>query len=169
MTPTEAAALINCDQLRISKLQTWFDLGCGSGLFSNALIGLLPEGSFIYAIDKQLATFNNRQIKFQKLDFIKDQLPNLSVDGILMANSLHYVKDKLPFLIKIKKLLSTKGVFLLVDYDTETSNQWIPHPISFRAAKNLFKELGFDDVYKINERLSIFNEGSIYSAVFYNS
>src|SRR5882762_8715762 len=115
MTLTEAKALINCDRLNGSYSQSWFDLGCGSGLFSEALHGLLPKGSSIHAIDREPTSFSSNQIKFLQLDFVKDPLPKVSVDGILMANSLHYVNDKIQFLAKIKKNLPPDGVFLLVE------------------------------------------------------
>ncbi len=168
MTITEGQTLLKCDQLNTPQPRVWFDLGCGSGLFSEALIGLLPKGSMIYAIDKQPTTFNSKEIEFIKLDFVRDTLPKVSSDGILMANSLHYVKDKLQFLIKIKKHLLPNGVFLLVEYDTETSNPWVPYPISFLSAKDLFRQAGFRAGDKINTKPSSFNNGIIYSAIFYN-
>ena len=168
MNLTEATALINCDRLKASAPQTWFDLGCGSGLFTQALHGLLPEGSLIYAIDQEPAKFNSQEIKFTQLDFVTDPLPDVSVHGMLMANSLHYVKDKLQFLGKLKKQLLSNGIFLLVEYDMETANRWVPYPISFKLSKKLFQEIGFENVYRINDRPSRFNNGSIYAAIFYN-
>jgi len=168
MTLTEAKVLINCDRLSTSHSQAWFDLGCGSGLFSEALIELLSKGSFVYAIDQEPTSFRSNQIKFRQLDFVKDPLPDVLVDGILMANSLHYVKDKIPFLSKIKKHLKPGGVVLLVEYDMVTPNQWVPYPISFLSAQDLFKHVGLEFVYKISERPSTFNNGKIYSALFQN-
>jgi len=68
MTLPEAEALINCNHFNAPQPQTWFDLGCGSGLFSEALNRLLPKGSSIYAIDKEPTSFHNSQIKFIQLD-----------------------------------------------------------------------------------------------------
>jgi len=168
MTLTEAKALINCDRLHASNPQTWFDLGCGNGLFSEALSGLLPKDSQVYAIDKEPTSFRSNQIKFLQLDFVKDSLPNVSVDGTLMANSLHYVKDKIQFLDKAKKHLLPGGVFLLVEYDMVTPNQWVPYPVSFLSAQELFKQVGFEVVYKISDRPSTLNNREIYSALFSN-
>jgi len=166
MTLAQAKELIKCDPLNASQPQTWFDLGCGSGLFTKALNGLLPQDSLIYAVDKQGTAFNNKDIKFLQLDFVKDPLPNVSVDGILMANSLHYVKDKLLFLTRIKNHLKTRGVFLLVEYDIETSNQWVPYPISLLSAGTLSTQAGFESFAKISDRPSVFNGRKIYSALF---
>jgi SAM-dependent methyltransferase len=168
VTLTEAETLINCDRLNTSAAQSWFDLGCGSGLFSEALIGLLPAASLIYAIDKEVTSFHHKQIKFLQLDFIRDPLPGVLVDGILMANALHYVKDKIQFLGKIKKHLRPDGVFLLVEYDMETPNQWVPYPLNLLSAQDIFKQAGLEFVCKINERLSSFNNRKIYSALFQN-
>ena len=168
MTLSDAKALINCDQLNASQPQTWFDLGCGAGLFSKALHTLLPQGSLIYAVDQQPATFNSKEIKFLQLDFVKDKLPVYSVHGIIMANSIHFVKDKAQFLERIKKHLLIDGSFLLVEYDMEVSNKWVPYPLSFLAATTLFKKVGFEFANKISERASIFNDQRIYSALFLN-
>ena len=166
MTLTEAKALVNCDPLHVPHAQTWFDLGCGSGLFSEALHELLPAGGLIYAVDKQPTTFNNKNIHFLQLDFVKDPLLDVHADGILMANSLHYVKDKLLLLNKIKSNLKSTGVFLLVEYDTEASNPWVPYPISFQVASDLFRRLGFETAYKIAEMPSRFDNRKIYAAIF---
>jgi ubiquinone/menaquinone biosynthesis C-methylase UbiE len=167
MTIIEAKALINCDQLNTAQPQTWFDLGCGGGLFSEALIGLLSEGSLIYSIDKQPTTLNKKRIKFLQLDFVCDRLPEVSVNGVLMANSLHYVEDKLQVLAKIKKHLLPNGVFLLVEYDIETANRWVPYPTSFLSAKDLFRKAGFDTGHKITERPSVLNGRRMYSLLFF--
>ena len=53
----EAISLIQTDEIIQDKQTTWADLGCGSGLFTRALAGLLYTGSTIYAIDKNISSF----------------------------------------------------------------------------------------------------------------
>jgi ubiquinone/menaquinone biosynthesis C-methylase UbiE len=166
MTLPEAAALINCSQLSALQPQTWFDLGCGNGLFSHALRGLLHKGGLIYAIDKESTLSSSNQIKFLQLDFLNDPLPEVLVDGVLMANALHYVRDKIQFLAKIKRHFLPNGVFLLVEYDMQRPNYWVPFPVSFSSAQVLFKQAGFEAVYKISERPSTLNNSKIYAALF---
>jgi hypothetical protein len=82
-----------------------------------------------------------------------------------MANSLLYVKNKIVFLEKIKTCLNANGCFLIVEYDMETANHWVPYPINFLSLKKLFHDVGFSFIEKISERPSAFNRGNLYSAL----
>src|SRR5947209_19367694 len=99
----EAISLIQTDQLVQDTKTIWADLGCGSGLFTRALAELLFSGSIIYAVDKSISSFqknvsNKIVIKTIESDFVSDDLSLLNLDGILMANSLHFVKNKKQFI-----------------------------------------------------------------------
>lgn len=171
MTLQEGIALIKTDKIDSFKAATWADLGCGSGLFTNALASLLEDESTIYAVDKNLSLFHkdsslkNTLIKPVELNFEKTSLHFDKLDGILMANSLHYVKNKNDFLEKTKTCLNLNGCFLIVEYDMETADHWVPYPISFLSLKKLFHDVGFSFVEKISERPSAFNRGNLYSAI----
>lgn len=167
MTLHDAKNLIHSKHINRSVIQTWADLGCGDGLFSNALINLLEDESVIYAIDKTNFTSINKQIIFFKKDFENDELDLQILDGIMMINSLHFVKEKLKLLQKLKTYLKPTGVFLLGEYDTTISNRWVPYPLSFSDATKLFAEAGFNKIEKINEYQSVYNSSKIYSAYIY--
>ena len=152
--------------------QLWLDLGCGQGLFTLALAGNLPPGSKIIAIDKDEkaltkipATVNNVVIQTIAADFVNDALDVKEVDGILMANSLHYVKDKEALLKKLISSMKTNGVFLIVEYDRQTGNQWVPYPLTIDAAKALFKGRGYSGFHVLNKRPSVFGGYYMYAVI----
>lgn len=99
------------------------------------------------------------------MDFEKSTLPFDKLDVIIMDNSLHYVKNKIKFIEKMKNHLNKNGCFLNVEYDTEISNHWVPYPINFLSLKKNFRNRVFSSVTKINERPSAFNRGNLYSAM----
>jgi ubiquinone/menaquinone biosynthesis C-methylase UbiE len=152
--------------------QLWLDLGCGTGLFTLALAGNLPVGSKIIAIDKDEkalrkipATVNDVVIQTIAADFVYDALDVKEVDGILIANSLHYVKDKETLLKKLISSIKTNGVFLIVEYDRQADNQWVPYPLTIDAAKALFKGLGYSGFHVLNKRRSMFGGYYMYAAM----
>jgi len=166
----EAISLIQTDEITQYKQTAWADLGCGSGLFTRALAGLLYPGSTLYAVDKNVSSFQKRSfpnqvvVKTIESDFVRDDLNLQNLDGILMANSLHFVRNKKLFIEKIIPYFKGVPVFLMVEYDTDLPNPWVPYPLSFDTLKKLFTELGFNVVKKINEKKSLYHSGKIYSA-----
>lgn len=149
--------------------EVWADLGCGKGFFTEALARQLSPKSKIYAIDKtnslSLTSKSDITIKFQKANFEKDDLNLPVLDGILMANSLHFVEDKKTLLQKLIKHLKNDGKFLIVEYNTDTSNPWVPYPISFPRLEKLFSEAGFNSIQKMAEAKSLYGSGMIYSSI----
>ncbi len=154
-----------------NKKQRWADLGCGTGTFTLALAHQLKEGSVIYAVDTNQSSLNKIPDSFNKVKIIKHQIDfskfelDEKLDGILMANSLHYVKDKAEFIKRMNKYLKDNGCFLIIEYDTEISNQWVPFPISFQTLKILFTEFGYSSITKLKEHPSIYRRANMYSAV----
>ena len=149
----------------------WADLGSGDGLFTNALSNLLADGSTIYAVDTNAKAIEeiqtNANIQLQKIhaDFEKDNLDLKDLDGVLMANSFHFIKDKSPFIQKVRTWMNAAEKFIIVEYDTDKKTPWVPFPISFTSCNKLFSELGFT-VKKIGDLPSIYNKGNMYAASF---
>jgi ubiquinone/menaquinone biosynthesis C-methylase UbiE len=147
----------------------WADLGCGSGLFTFALANLLSNPGTIYAIDKSntrlniLPNPNKIAIIRQNHDFEHDILNLPKLEGILIANSLHFVANKFSLIQELQRFLKPEGFFLIVEYDTNKSNAWVPFPMSFQSLKQSFEPLGFV-ISKINETPSVYHSGNIYAA-----
>jgi SAM-dependent methyltransferase len=119
----------------------WADLGSGSGAFTLALADLLGPGAQIFSIDKDRRSLREQAVamrerfpgvavEYQEVDFTRKlTLPPL--DGVLMANSLHYVRDKGPLLELIRSYLRPTGRLLLVEYNADRGNVWVPYPLSY--------------------------------------
>jgi len=129
---------------KTGSTQSWADLGAGSGLFTVALSHLLPLGSMIDAVDRdgsalrkikidtQHASLNTIQDDFEKANILKAPL-----DGIVMANSLHFVADHLTFVKNLRKTLKPSGRLIIVEYDMKSSSHWVPYPVQYNELKIL--------------------------------
>ncbi|MGA0556434.1 class I SAM-dependent methyltransferase [Larkinella sp. VNQ87] len=166
----EAIELIQYDRLPQSNPATWADLGCGSGLFTFALAARLTHPGTIYAVDQQpvrllpLPVSDSVTIETRQCNFVTDELGLTGLDGILMANSLHFVADKPALIRKLERYLNPKGGFLLVEYDTDKANSWVPFPTSYRSLKKLFETVGYTSVTWLNERPSRYGRANLYAA-----
>ena len=167
----EGIALIDHENLRIDGRQIWADLGCGAGFFTEALANLLPAESLIYAVDKSAALPQKRitpdGVAIQPLrgDFVQDTLPFSDLDGILMANSLHYVKEQRAFLQRVQRYLKPNHRFLIVEYDIKRKNPWVPYPLSFQMLQKLFTQAGYRAIVKVQERAPVRGFDKMYSAL----
>lgn len=172
MELSTALALIKKGISTSTESQVWADLGAGTGLFTRALSNLLPVGSTIYAIDrdsKAIAgiTISSDKIILKKIstDFVNDPLELEPLDGILMANALHFVRDKELFLRKIQRTLKAAARIVIIEYDREASNRWVPYPINYRSLTNLATNVGFRSIQQIGSTPSKYGEANIYSAL----
>lgn len=74
------------------------------------------------------ARFPGTRVTFHVADFTRPlALPPLH--GIVMANALHFVRDSTPVLHALIQLLIPGGRLILVEYDADHGNPWVPHPI----------------------------------------
>ena len=171
MTHDEAVGLISGGRLTTSpRPAIWADLGCGDGTFTLALASLLPAGSTIYAVDHDAATLrvlpgesHGSRISTQRADFTQQPWPFTDLDGILMANSLHYLRHQSAFIRKSASQLRAHHQFLIVEYDLRRGNPWVPYPLDQGAARQLFKDLGYTSLSLLGTRPSRYQRGSLYS------
>ena len=154
------------------------DLGAGEGAFTLALADLLGPGAEITAVDRDggalsgLATEMGRRFADTRLhtmvaDFTRP-LALTGLDGLVMANSLHFVRDKRPVLEAVRMMLHPQGTLILIEYGADHGNPWVPHPISYPRWEQLAAQSGFENTRMLRSIPSRFL-GSIYSAVSYSS
>ena len=165
MTIEEAKSLIASATLHPHPSQQWVDLGCGKGTFSYALASLLPDGSNIICVDKETQPiaplYDGVSLQFEKADIQKINFEPSSLSGILIANALHYVKDQKAFIKRLDTFLVQDASWIIVEYDTEASNRWVPYPVSFNRLKELF--IGYGDVYTLGEKQSVYGQSILYA------
>jgi SAM-dependent methyltransferase len=59
-------------------------------------------------------------------------LKDAALDGILFANSLHYIPEPEDALKRWVSRLRLEGRAVFVEYDRRIANRWVPYPISPR-------------------------------------
>lgn len=165
MTISEAKNMIASAELS-SAPQTWLDLGCGRGTFTLALAELLPSGSTVIGVDTVAHNLpressNGVNISFIQADFSQG-LEMSKVDGIMMANALHYIANPAALLDRLVVLMAQHPQFLIIEYDTEASKPWVPYPITFHKMRKLFEDKGMR-IMKTGERTSVFGGTKMYA------
>jgi ubiquinone/menaquinone biosynthesis C-methylase UbiE len=153
---------------------TWADLGAGTGAFTLALADLVGPHGVIHAIDRDRAALAElrsafvsavpqAELRVQAADFTR-RLDLADLDGVVMANALHFVEDKTAVLALVRGYLRHGGRLLLVEYDSDRGNAWVPHPLSFETWRDLAADAGFVETRKLATVPSRFLH-RIYSAV----
>jgi ubiquinone/menaquinone biosynthesis C-methylase UbiE len=151
----------------------WLELGAGDGAFTLALADVLGGAGDIVALDleaRALARLSARMadrfaattLETVVADFTAD-LPPGPFDGVLAANSLHFVEHVAPTLAMIHARLRPDGRLVVVEYDAERGNPWVPHPISFARLGGLVRGAGFSEPELVHRVPSRFL-GAIYGA-----
>ena len=89
-----------------------------------------------------------------------------ALDGIVMANSLHFVRNKGPVLESVRSMLRPGGALVVVEYGADRGNPWVPHPFSFATWERLAAGAGFERTRRLETVPSRFLN-TLYSAVTY--
>ena len=147
----------------------WADFGSGGGAFTLALAELVGDTAAIYSIDKNKRSlhqqerqmqvhFPNHQVHYLQSDYTKPlDLPPL--DGAIMANALHFQRQKDGVLQLVRGYLKPGGRLILVEYNVDRGNMWVPHPISYQSWAKLAARNGYTDTQLLETRPSRFLRG----------
>ena len=156
MGPAQAIDLIR-DAVRGTGT-TWADLGAGSGTFTQALVALLGPTARIYSVDRDAravaalgrwASASAPGVIPVQADFSERfELPGLNgegLDGVLLANSLHYVSDAADVLARIAARLRPGGRLVVVEYVRRHADPWVPYPIPPERLSQLAMHAGVSE------------------------
>jgi ubiquinone/menaquinone biosynthesis C-methylase UbiE len=153
---------------------SWLELGAGNGEFTLALADLLGAGGEIVATDLDKWALRSLEARLEErhpevsvitmeADFT-DAVPEGPFDGALAANSLHFTDDPLAVLVAVHGVLAPGGRLVIVEYDADKGNPYVPFPISLARWCDLATEAGFAEPRLLGRVPSRFL-GSIYAAV----
>jgi ubiquinone/menaquinone biosynthesis C-methylase UbiE len=144
----------------------WADFGAGSGAFTLALRDIVGPDAAIIAIDRDGASletlratmerrFPGTRLRLLQAD-IAGQLTLPPLDGIIAANAIHYIPERnhVTLLQRWKEYLQPEGRLIVVEYDTDTGNNWVPYPLSYTAFQELTRTAGLTEPVLLGERPS---------------
>lgn len=152
----------------------WADFGSGSGAFTFALAELIQTTGMIFSIDTDRSAlrhqeasmkdrFSKANVQYIHADYTrKIILPPL--DGIIAANTLHFHFEKYPILNLFLGYLKSSGRMILVEYNVDRGNMWVPYPFSYPEWVKIAKRSGFRETCLLARRPSHFLK-EIYSAL----
>ena len=154
----------------------WADFGSGRGAFTLALADLLGPTAQIHSVDRDARALCDQQAA------LRAQFPAVPVqthvgdfshlldlpplDGALLANSLHFLdaRHKDAALGLISSYLRPGGRLIIVEYNTDRGNPWVPYPFSYPVWETLARRNCFVATRQIASRPSRFH-GEIYAAL----
>jgi ubiquinone/menaquinone biosynthesis C-methylase UbiE len=166
MTHVEAVHLLRPVQIQAGE--TWADLGAGTGTFSRALAELVGSSRTIHAVDRdkhaltQLSK-NNPLVVTHHQDFT-DALNLNHLDGILVANALHFVRQQEKVLKQLVNYLKPSGKLVIIEYDISRANPWVPFPVSFEKLQTLVARANLSEPVKVATKDSRYHR-EMYVAV----
>jgi SAM-dependent methyltransferase len=173
MDHTEIVALIRDGVAEGDR--AWADLGAGTGNFTWALRDLLHPQATIYAVDRDARAIAVQRARAAQAvsgatiiplqaDFTRPlSLPPL--DGVLMANALHFVRDQAALLRHVLGYLRTGGRLLLVEYELHHVQHWVPFPVPLMRFGELAAATGLAAPTRISARRSPSTGIVLYAAV----
>ena len=151
----------------------WADFGAGTGSFTLALADLLGPSGEIIVIDRDAgrlrtnertmrSRFPETSASYVPADFSQAvDLPSL--DGIVIANALHFVRDQAEVVELLRGYLAQEGRLLIVEYNIHGSNAAVPYPVPWTSWVTLAAGVGFAHTELLATRPSRFLR-EIYSA-----
>ena len=151
-------------------------MGAGAGTFARALALRLGSGSRVYAVDRDpRAIASLQRLKTDGVDLVPVSAdftgpmhlpgpPATPLDGLLFANSLHFIAKPEVVLARLATWLRPGGLVVIVEYDGRRPSGWVPYPISSARLPDVVAAAGLSAPTITATRASSYG-GSLYVAV----
>jgi SAM-dependent methyltransferase len=151
----------------------WADLGAGTGVFTRALAALVGSAGRVIAVDRdgraletlrRSAAGGSAAVIDILVGDVTGPLGLPPLDGVVMANVLHFVADAEGVVSRVAALLKPGGRLVLIEYEGRRPSRWVPHPVDSARFVELAAGAGFTPPRVVSRRPSLFG-GDIYAAV----
>ncbi len=152
----------------------WADLGSGTGAFTMALATLLGGEGRILSVDRDAGALAEQEramrARFPRLELrtaVRDftTLSGISgLDGIIMANSLHFQSSAEEVLRRAWEWITPGGNLVIVEYEVELPSPWVPFPVPYRRLAEMTDAAGLGPARLLAKRPSRYH-GQVYSAL----
>ena len=133
----------------------WADFGAGDGTFTRALATRLGRGARIYAVDRdaralraleRAAAGGAAEVTIVGADLRHVfGLPGTdpgTLDGFLLANTLHFIRHQAEVLARLARWLKPGGMAVVIEYDRRSPSRWVPYPVDADDLPELFTAAG---------------------------
>jgi ubiquinone/menaquinone biosynthesis C-methylase UbiE len=172
VTDADALALLRA-AIPAAAGETWADLGAGTGTFTRALATLVGPTGRVHAVDADGGALRvveswaarspgDRPVSTIRAD-VTQPLGLLPLDGVVMANVLHFVADAEATLRTVAAQLRPSGRLVLIEYEGRRPSRWVPHPVPTARFADLAAASGFATPEVVATRPSAYG-GDLYVA-----
>lgn len=168
----------------------WADVGAGEGTFTRAVAELIGPQGAVYAIDRDeraVAELQRRagsagsdavrvdrnESGTARITALRGDMQELSalagldgvdLDGILFANVLHFTNEPAAVLAQAGARLRPDGRIIVIEYDRDMPNPWVPHPLPFDRLADAARRVGLGVPEEVARRPSAYHR-EMYCAV----
>lgn len=172
MNDRDALALLRA-AIPAADGEAWADLGAGGGVFTRALAALVGASGHVYAVDtdgravRSLRAWASEArggpaVTVLQAD-VTGSLGLPPLDGVLLANMLHFVRDAEAVLPRISAGLRPGGRLVLIEYEGRRPSPWVPYPVPAARLRELAAAAGLTPPQVVATRPSAFG-GEMYVA-----
>ncbi len=148
--PQEENTNLAIEKMNLKPADVVADIGAGTGYYTFKIAPKVPEGK-VYAVevqDEMVRYLNNRkkELNNSNVEVVKGgnmspNLPDNSIDMVVMVDVYHELENPSEMLQAIKKSLKKDGKILLIEYKGEDPSVRIK-PLHKTTVAQLNKELG---------------------------
>lgn len=177
MTPADAITLLAPAVAGTGG--TWLDLGAGAGTFTRALASLLGGTGRVVAVERDPAALQALRLLAREAELegrvevlegdlqAVDRVPGIHerrYDGALLANVLHFLAGPASILAGVAKLVRPGAAVVIIEYEREAANRYVPHPLPLAALQRAAAGAGLGMPRVVGRRPSLW-QGEMYCAV----